>query len=234
MLFQYGEKEIAYLKQKDKRLAEVIDKIGKVEREVDSDLFSAVVHHIISQQISTKAQATIWKRIQDHLGAVNADTILAAGINRLQSFGISFKKAEYITDFAAKIKNGTFDLEEIWNKTDDEAITELTSLKGIGVWTAEMILLFCMQRSNVFSYGDLAVLRGMRMVYHHWKIDRKLFEKYRRRLSPYCSVASLYFWAVAGGAIPEMKDYAPKKENKQNKRTRNSADHSIWRDNDIR
>ena len=209
MFFQYGEKEIAYLKQKDKRLAEVIDKIGKIEREVDSDLFSSVVHHIIGQQISTKAQATIWQRMQDTLGTVNADTILAAGINQLQSFGITFKKAEYITDFAVKVQSGAFDLEGIWDKKDDEAINELLSLKGVGVWTAEMILLFCMQRSNVLSYGDLAILRGMRMVYHHRKIDRKLFEKYRRRLSPYCSVASLYFWAVAGGAIPEMRDYAP-------------------------
>ena len=96
--------------------------------------------------------------------------------------------------------------------SDDEAIAALSSLKGVGVWTAEMILLFCLQRPNIFSYGDLAILRGMRMVYHHRSIDKALFEKYRRRLSPYCSVASLYFWAVAGGAIPEMKDYAPAKK----------------------
>ena len=76
-----------------------------------------------------------------------------------------------------------------------------------------MILLFCMQRSNILSYGDLAILRGMRMVYRHRKITKDQFEKYRRRLSPYCSVASLYFWAVAGGAIPELNDPAPKKKN---------------------
>ena len=101
---------------------------------------------------------------------------------------------------------------------DDEAIKALSSLNGIGVWTAEMILLFCMQRPNILSYGDLAIHRGMRMVYHHRKIDRKLFEKYRRRLSPYCSVASLYFWAVAGGALPDMKDYAPKAKGKTGKK----------------
>ena len=210
LFFQYGDKELEYLKKKDKRLAEVIDKVGMIEREVDTDLFSSVVHHIIGQQISTKAQATIWRRMNENLGTVNADTILSAGIDRLQSFGMTFKKAEYITDFAQKVRDKVFDLEGIGNKSDDEAIAELSSLKGIGVWTAEMILLFCMQRPNVFSYGDLAIQRGMRMVYHHRKIDRKLFEKYRRRLSPYCSVASLYFWAVAGGAIPNMKDYAPK------------------------
>ena len=73
-------------------------------------------------------------------------------------------------------------------------------------------MLFCMQRPDVFSYDDLAIQRGLRMVYHHRKIDRKLFEKYRRRFSPYCSVASLYLWAAAGGAVPGLKDYAPKKK----------------------
>ncbi len=217
MYFKYGQKEIEYLKSKDKRLAEVIDKIGMIERQVDSDLFSSVIHHIVGQQISTKAQQTIWQRITDALGTVNADTVLNAGADKLQSLGMSFKKAEYITDFASKVKNGNFDIEKVWHMSDEEAIKELSSLKGIGVWTAEMILLFCMQRPNILSFDDLAIQRGMRMVYHHRKIDRKLFEKYRRRLSPYCSVASLYFWAVSGGAIPEMKDYAPKNATKRNK-----------------
>ena len=70
-----------------------------------------------------------------------------------------------------------------------------------------MILLFCMQRPNILSFGDLAILRGIRMIYHHRKVDKELFEKYRKRYSPYCSVASLYLWAVSGGAIAEMKDY---------------------------
>ena len=214
MFFAYGEAELACLRARDKRLCEVIDKIGHVDRVVDTDLFSAVVHHIIGQQISTKAQATIWQRMQDALGTVNAETILAAGVPKLQALGMTFRKAEYITDFAQKVLDGSFDIEAVWSMPDDEAIKALSSLNGIGVWTAEMILLFCMQRPNILSYGDLAIQRGMRMVYHHRKIDRKLFEKYRRRLSPYCSVASLYFWAVAGGALPDMKDYAPKAKTK--------------------
>ena len=210
MYFTYGEEEISYIKNKDEKLAEVIEKIGMIERETDPDLFSSVVHHIIGQQISTKAQATIWQRIQEDLGEINAQTILSVGISKLQSYGMTFRKAEYITDFAEKVHNGTCDLDAVWQMADEDAIRELSSLKGIGVWTAEMILLFCMQRPNIFSYDDLAIQRGLRMVYHHRKIDRKLFEKYRRRFSPYCSVASLYLWAVSGGAIPEMKDYKPK------------------------
>lgn len=210
MHFEYGEKEISYLKSKDAKLAEVIDTLGFVEREIDTDLFSAVVHHIIGQQISTKAQATIWQRMQDALGQVNAEAILSAGVSNLQALGISFRKAEYITDFARKVHTGEFDIEAVSQMSDTDAISALSSLKGIGVWTAEMILLFCMQRPDIFSYDDLAIQRGLRMVYHHRRIDRKLFEKYRRRFSPYCSVASLYLWAVSGGAIPWMKDYAPK------------------------
>ena len=215
MTFSYGEAETDYLRQKDKRMAEVIDKIGHVDRTVDTDLFSAVVHHIIGQQISTKAQATIWQRMQDALGTVSAETILSAGVPKLQSLGMTFRKAEYITDFAEKVHTGAFDLDGIWHKSDEEAIRELSALKGIGVWTAEMILLFCMQRPDIFSYDDLAIQRGLRMVYHHRAIDRKLFEKYRRRFSPYCSVASLYLWAVAGGAIEGMHDYKPKTPKKK-------------------
>ena len=210
MHFEYGEKEISYLKSRDAKLADVIDRLGFVEREIDTDLFSAVVHHIIGQQISTKAQATIWQRMQDSLGQVNTETILSAGVSILQALGISFRKAEYITDFARKVHTGEFDIEAVSQMSDTDAISALSSLKGIGVWTAEMILLFCMQRPDIFSYDDLAIQRGLRMVYHHRRIDRKLFEKYRRRFSPYCSVASLYLWAVSGGAIPGMRDYAPK------------------------
>ena len=210
MYFAYGERELSYLRQKDKRLGAVIDRIGQIDRAVDPNLFSSVVHHIIGQQISTKAQATIWQRIQDTLGEVNAETILNAGVPALQALGMTFRKAEYITDFAEKVHTGAFDLNAVECMNDEDAIRALSSLKGIGVWTAEMILLFCLQRPDIFSYDDLAIRRGLRMVYHHREIDRERFERYRRRFSPYGSVASLYLWAVAGGAIPEMQDYKPK------------------------
>ena len=210
MYFAYGERELSYLRQKDKRLGSVIDRIGQIDRAVDPNLFSSVVHHIIGQQISTKAQATIWQRIQDTLGSINAETILKAGVPALQALGMTFRKAEYITDFAEKIHTGAFRLDEVARMNDEDAIRALSSLKGIGVWTAEMILLFCLQRPDIFSYDDLAIRRGLRMVYHHREIDRERFERYRRRFSPYGSVASLYLWAVAGGAIPEMQDYKPK------------------------
>ena len=210
MHFKYGEKEISYLKNKDKKLAEVIEKVGFIERETEPELFSALVHHIVGQQISTKAQATIWERMKNSLGAVTPETILNAGADEIRSFGISLRKVEYIKDFARKVHTGEFDIDVAEKMDDDELIKYLTSLKGVGVWTAEMILLFSLERPNVLSLDDLGIQRGLRMVYHHRKIDKKLFGKYRKRYSPYCSVASLYLWAVSGGEIPEMRDYAPK------------------------
>lgn len=206
MIFEYGEKELSYLKKKDKRLGRAIDRIGLVEREVDPDLFSSVAHQIVGQQISNKALATVWGRMQTTLGAVNAETVLSAGIAKLQSCGMSERKAEYITEFAEKIQSGAFDSEKVSQLPDGEAIAELCRLHGIGTWTAEMILLFCFQRPDIFSYDDLAVRRGLRMLYGHRTVDRERFEKYRRRFSPYGSVASLYLWAIAGGAIPELQD----------------------------
>ena len=143
MFFAYGEAELACLRARDKRLCEVIDKIGHVDRVVDTDLFSAVVHHIIGQQISTKAQATIWQRVQDALGTVNAEAILAAGVPSLQALGMTFRKAAYITDFAERVHTGAFDLDAVAHMSDEAAIRALSSLKSIGVWTAEMILRFC-------------------------------------------------------------------------------------------
>ena len=211
MFFQYGDSETAYLTSKDKRLGWAIQQISHIDREVDSDLFSAIVHHIIGQQISTAAQATIWSRLLNAAGTVTADSLTALGRDRLQQIGTTYKKADYILDFAKQVQNGTLNLEQLWSLSDEEVIRELTKLKGVGVWTAEMILTFCMQRSNVVSFGDLAIQRGMRMLYRHRQIDRTKFERYQKRYALYGTVASLYLWAIAGGAIPELTDPAGKK-----------------------
>lgn len=212
MEFSYSEKEIDYLKSRDKKLAWAMDRIGHIHRAVDPDLFSSVVHHILGQQISTKAQQTLWKRLQAKVGHVDAPTLLALGRDGLQAVGTTYKKVDYILDFCEKVQSGAFDIVALKTLPDEEVIRQLSSLKGIGVWTAEMILTFCLQRPDIVSYGDLAILRGMRMLYRHRKIDRAKFDRYRRRYSPYGTVASLYLWAIAGGAIPELTDPAPKKK----------------------
>lgn len=214
MYFKYGKTETEYLSKRDKRLGAAIERVGHIDRVVDEDLFSSVVHHILGQQISTAAQATLWKRLTDRLGSIDARSLLSFGRENLQGVGTTFKKADYILDFAERVQQKTFDIDALANMPDEQVIQELSALKGIGVWTAEMIMTFCMQRPNIVSFGDLAILRGMRMLYRHKEIDRAKFEKYRKRYSPYGTVASLYLWAIAGGALPELTDPAQKKGKK--------------------
>lgn len=222
-IFRYGEKEIDYLRSRDPRMAEVIDKIGVVRRRVIPDVFAALVHSIVGQQISTKAHESIWRKVETTVGEVAPKNILAISLERLQSVGMSFRKVEYIRDAARRFESGEFEARSFQSMTDEQVIEKLTQLKGVGIWSAEMLMLFSMQRPDVLSFGDLAILRGLRMIYHHRRIDRRLFEKYRRRFSPCNSVASLYLWAVAGGAIEGMKDYAPKqKQNDKRKRQDNN------------
>lgn len=227
-VFPYGEEEIAYLKKKDKKLAAIIDELGHPNRPMRGDLFTSVVDSIVGQQISTKAHATVWARLVVLLGGepssdgttgwpegvVTPDSICAKTIDELQSCGMTFTKASYIREFAEKVQSGAFDLEAVKEMSDEDAIAALSSLRGIGVWTAEMILLHCLARPDILSFGDLAILRGMRMVYRHRTITREQFERYRRRYSPYGSVASIYLWKVSAFTIPGLTDPAPKKKAK--------------------
>jgi DNA-3-methyladenine glycosylase II len=210
MIFTYGEPEITYLKKKDKKLSSAIDSIGHIEREVIPDLFTALISYIVGQQISTKAWQTIWNRMIDSLGEISPDTVNSCSVEYIQRFGMTFKKAANIKAAAEKVREGTVDMKTLVYKTDEAICKELSLLDGVGIWTAEMLMIFSMQRLNVMSYGDLGIHRGLRMLYHHKKITRELFDKYKRRYSPYASVASLYLWAIAAGAIPAMRDYAPK------------------------
>ena len=208
--FEYDEQAIAYLKARDARLAEAIDAIGPVRREVTPDLFAALVNCIVGQQISTKAQVTVWKRLIDAFGDVTPGALAACPDDELQQFGLSFRKVGYIKGAAERVLAGELDLEELADLPDDEVCRHLSALPGIGVWTAEMLMTFSMQRPDIMSYGDLAIQRGLRMLHHHRRITPELFAKYRRRYSPHGSVASLYLWEIAGGAVAGLRDWAPK------------------------
>ncbi len=207
-IFRYGNAEIAYLKSRDITLGKAMDTIGPIRREVQPALFPALIHSIVGQQISTKAQATIWNRMKLALGEITPEAIMAQTEAELQRFGITFRKAAYIRAAAQRTLDGRLDIDALQAKTDPEVCAALVQLEGIGVWTAEMLLLFSMQRPDILSFGDLAILRGMRMLYRHKTITKELFSKYRRRYSPYGSIASLYLWAIAGGAIEGLKDPA--------------------------
>lgn len=209
-MFIYEAKEIEYLKNADSTLAAIIDEVGLIERKIIPDLLTALVNSIIGQQISTKAMDTVWGRFKSRYPDITPKALNSAPIEEIQQCGMSMRKANYIKEAAAAIVDGELDIHELYTLPDEEVVKKLMALNGVGIWTAEMILIFSMQRPNIMSWGDLGIHRGLRMLHRHRKIDKKLFLKYKRRYSPYASVASLYLWEIAGGAC-NLKDYAPKK-----------------------
>ena len=206
--FAYGGRETDYLKSRDRKLGEAIDKIGFIKWQTEPDLFKAVVYSIVAQQISGKAAETVYGRLAALAGELTPKSLAGMDAGCIQKCGMSMKKATNILDFARKIHSGEFDIDALSSLPDSEVIERLSSLRGIGAWTAEMLLLFTLQRPDVLSRLDFGIIRGMRMVYRHRKITKEMFERCRRRLSPCGSVASLYFWKVAGGAIPGLTDPA--------------------------
>jgi DNA-3-methyladenine glycosylase II len=198
-IFQYGQTEIDYLKKKDKKLAKAIDRIGFIEREIIPDLFAALINSVVGQQISMKAVDTIWRRMKERFGEITPENIAVRTAEEVQQCGITMKKAVYIKNIADAVLSGEFNIAELSELPDDEVCKRLSSLDGIGVWTAQMLMTFSLQRPNVVSWGDLAIRRGMMMLYHHRKLDKVKYEKYKRRYSPYGTIASFYLWEISIG-----------------------------------
>lgn len=192
--FEYGDTEILYLKNNDNILGAAIDSMGRIERTIIPDLFAALVYAIIGQLISAKASHTIWERMQDRFGVVTPDNIAVQSVDDIQTCGMTMRKAIYIRNAAINVMNGEFDLNGLYSLSDDEVIKRLSSLDGVGKWTAEMLLLNSMERPDVVSYGDIAILRGMCKLYGLSEISRPQFDIYKARYSPYGSVASIYLW----------------------------------------
>ena len=120
-----------------------------------------------------------------------------AGDEALRGCGLSLRKAGYLREAARAALEGRLDGAELAAMSDREVVDRLTALPGVGVWTAEMLMIFSMQRPDVVSYGDLAIRRGVMRLYGLESLSRREFETYRSRWSPYGTVASFYLWAVA-------------------------------------
>ena len=196
-IFQYGEKEIEYLRRKDKKLAAAIDQIGIIERDITPDPFIALVSSVVSQQISKKAAETVWDRLNVRLGNITPESIAQADLSDIRGCGMSERKAGYIKGIAEAALTGTINFKTLTTLTNDEIIEKLSSLHGVGVWTAEMLLIFSFNRLDVVSYNDLAIRRGIMNLYGLKELPKEKFERYRKRYSPYGSVASIYLWALS-------------------------------------
>lgn len=201
-VFPCSEEALTFLKRRDKRLGALIDRFGPVRRFVEPDLFTALVESVIAQQISGKAAQAISDRLQAASGPFSAEGLADLEPAAFQHCGLSARKAAYIRGLALAVRSGEADLEGLRHAPDQEVIRRLSAREGIGVWTAEMLLIFSLCRPDVLSWGDLGIRRGMALLYGDHELTRERFERRRKRYAPYGSVASLYLWALAGVEEP--------------------------------
>lgn len=160
------------------------------------DLFAGIVQSIAGQQLSVRAADAIFRRVALTLGTVSAERLLAADPEELRCCGLSRRKIATMRNIASAQCSGAVDLARLAEKSDAEIIAELVKFPGVGVWTAEMLLIFCLGRPDVLSFRDLGIRRGLMKLYDRKTLALADFAAYRKRCSPYGTLASFYLWRL--------------------------------------
>lgn len=189
----------AYLRQADRLLQPVIDRVGPCTIRPHTDYYQELVDSIISQQLSVQAARSIEIRFCGLFGGKfpTAGQILTKDVETLRSIGFSYAKARYVLDLAEHVVAGKIRFEDLPQLSNQAIITELTAVKGIGVWTAHMFLMFCMGRTDVLPTGDLGIRNGVSRLYGltDAPTPQQVSEMAaRNHWHPYESIASWYIW----------------------------------------
>lgn len=189
--------EIETLKRKDPKMAMLIDSVGDINREYIPDPFIALVNSIVFQQLAYKSAISIWNRFEGFIGEITPENILNTRTEDLRNCGLSKTKIRYIRNIAEATLNNQIDFNDFNRLSDEDIIELLTKIKGVGVWTAEMFLIFSLNRKNVMSYKDLGLRKGLQWLYSmKEEPTEKQFEKFKNRFSPYNTLASFYLWEI--------------------------------------
>jgi DNA-3-methyladenine glycosylase II len=189
-------KAIVHLKRCDPILAGIIERIGPYRVEYGEPTFHSLAEAIVYQQLNGKAAVTIFKRFTDLAGnPVTPEGILKLSEQQMRAAGLSKQKSSYLRDLAAKTRAGIVDFTCLPNLRDEEVIEHLTQIKGIGMWTAQMFLMFALRRPNVLPTGDYGLQMAIRKLYKKRTLPKPAqMEKLAKCWEPYRSVASWYLW----------------------------------------
>lgn len=183
--------------RKDKTLAVILDKYPVASPKVSTNLFRDLLEAIMSQQLSSKAASTIFGRFLDLFPGNQTPTpeeVLKLSEENLRCCGVSHQKASYLKSLSEEIVSGRLVLEKLHTLSDEEIITDLTKVKGIGRWTAEMFLIFSLGRQDTFSVGDLGLRTAVSKLYGVDREDKTKIEQISQKWAPYRSIASLVLW----------------------------------------
>lgn len=208
--YDLNDVRVQYLIRTDETLGKLIRYIGTSELAIEKDGFKCLVKYIVGQQISDKARETIWQRICTNFGNVSPDIILSISNSDLLCVGLSGRKVEYIKTLAEAIIEKRIDFEVFQTLSNKEIITELTAIKGIGQWTAEMYLIFSLGRVNVLSKGDGTIRRTIQWMYALEELpSSKVLAEHFVNWADYATIVSSYLWkSIALGLIQKSFDEA--------------------------
>ena len=190
-------KAILHLKKADPVLRSLIDRVGVYRIEYRHPGFETLVRSIVYQQLSGKVAKVIFGRLAAAVpgGQLMPEAILKLRPARMRKAGLSKQKTAYIRDLSRQTKSGALDFTALPGLSDDEVIAMLTQVKGIGVWTAHMFLMFALERPNVLPTGDLGIRMAIRKEYGMDELpNAKQIEERAAGWHPYCTVASWYLW----------------------------------------
>jgi DNA-3-methyladenine glycosylase II len=187
-------------------MAALIERIGAIDlktrlrrrsEERPADAYGALLRAIVGQQLSTKAARTIYGRVVDLFGGStpSPEQLLEASEEDLRGCGLSGRKVEYVRDLAAHVLSGELELERLGDLSDEEVIEEIVAVRGLGQWTAEMFLIFHLERPDVLSGGDLGIRKAVQIEYglEEMPAPKQVLE-IGETWRPYRSLASLYLW----------------------------------------
>ncbi|MEA4863152.1 MAG: DNA-3-methyladenine glycosylase [Victivallaceae bacterium] len=203
MKFTISNAEKTDLCRRAPEFTEAVSRIELEEFECNGDLFLALVQSVVYQQLSARVADAIYGRVERLLTAVTPEAIAMADPDGLRACGLSARKAGYLKGIAEAAISGEIDFAKLPGMSDSEAAAELVKLKGVGSWTAEMLLIFSLGRKDVLSCKDLGVRRGLMTLHRLDDLPEAEFEFYRRRYSPHGTLASLYLWRIADGALAD-------------------------------
>jgi len=190
------KKALSHFKTTDSILHEAGLKVEALTLSAHPDPFLRLCRSIVGQQLSVKAAQTIFTRFESLFRhGISPKELLKISDEKLRGAGLSYQKIKYLKDLAEKTISGDIDLHGLHTKENEEIVTELVRIKGIGAWTAEMFLMFSLGRPDVFSYGDLGLQNAIMKLYNlKQKPTEKQMEKLSKKWIPYRTFAAMILW----------------------------------------
>ena len=187
---------LTHLRNCDPILAAIIERVGEFKMQYREPAFATLVRSIVFQQLHGRAATTIFNRLLEKAGGeLTPESILKLRTSQMRALGLSRQKLTYIRDLAKKTKTGEVDFASLPQLSDEQVLKQLTQIKGIGIWTAHMFLMFALRRENILPTGDLGVRIAMRKAYGMKVLPQPVtMQRLAKNWHPYCSIASWYMW----------------------------------------